>query len=165
MVYSFAFVVFAIHKKKYLFWGIGGLFAALAATTRAEGFEMVVAVVLWAVVDIIFGKKLRESQKKSQPAEGGGSGESIARENDISDFPSSPDPVSNVSVRNQGVWIRAVAGVLIFIFLFFITSYPISASVKGTASTWSIIDKRIISYGKSLLFNSSEEALHREDTL
>jgi len=153
LVFSFAFVAFAIQKKRYLYWGIGGLFAALASATRAEGFELLIAVLLWMIIDLILRKKMLNSQK------------SLALIKDETNLPVSGEGGAKTVTENRGGWTQVVAGPIIFILLFFTVSYPISESVKGTASTWGVVDKRIIGYTKSLLFNSSEEALHREDTL
>jgi len=148
MVFSVAFIVFAIQKNRYLYWGLGGLFAALASATRAEGFELLLAVFGWMIINLVMIKlrrrntlllndkegKLRETTKKGE----GGTANSM---------------------------IPSVAGPMIFTLLFFATSQPICESVKGTASTWSVIDRRIIGYAENLISHSSEEALKKEDTL
>ena len=126
---ALSFAIFAIEKKSLPLWGVAGIFTAFAAATRAEGFELIPALCLWMVADIIIQK--RESGQ----------------------------------LKTGKVWRRTVAGPVIFILLFFIASYPVVKSVKGTASTWSVIDKRIIGYGRSLLFKSSEDTLKTEDTL
>ncbi len=128
-LFSFASILFAIQKNRLLFWGLGGFFAALATATRAEGFEIITALILWMIVDLIM-KKRNEKQFK------------------IAD-----------------IWRQTLSGPLIFILLFFITSQPIVNAVKGTSSTWSVVDTRIIGYIKGFFSNSSEDVLKTEDTL
>ncbi len=128
-VFSFASIVFAIQKNRLLFWGLGGCFAALATATRAEGFEIIPAIVLWMIIDLIMKKR--------------------------------EDKVFKIS----NVFHQTLVGPLIFILLFFIASHPIVNAVKGTSSTWSVVDTRIVSYVKGFFFNSSEDVLKKEDTL
>ena len=128
-VFAFSSLVFAIDKNRLLFWGIAGCFTAWATATRAEGFELIIAVLLWMFVDIIMQKR------------------------------------EDGTLKPALVWSRTLAGPLIFLLLFFIASLPIINAVKGTASEWSVVDKRMVGYVKGLLHNSSEEVLKTEDTL
>ena len=128
-VFAFCSLVFAIDKNRLIFWGIGGCFTAWATATRAEGFELMIAVVLWIIIDLIM-KKRRDGKLKI-----------------------------------DSVWRQSLAGPIIFILFFVITSLPILNAVKGTASSWNPIDKRIVGYVKGLFLNASDEVLKREDTL
>ena len=57
------------------------------------------------------------------------------------------------------------AGFSLMLAISYIVSIPISNSLKGTNSTWTLIDQRIPSYLQSILHISKEEALKKEDTL
>ena len=146
MVFSFSFIVFAIHKRRYFYWGTAGFFAALASATRAEGVELILAVLLWMSVSLIRYYMVRKSEKNCLCIEEGGDEPAVSKGDCFS-------------------FTHTVAGPMIFILLFFVVSFPISESVRGTSSTWSVIDSRIIGYARNLLSHSSEEALKREDTL
>jgi hypothetical protein len=56
-------------------------------------------------------------------------------------------------------------GFILMLTVFFAVSIPFTKALAGTNSTWSVIDRRIPDYFRSLLNVSEKDALKKEDTL
>ena len=56
-VCAFSSLVFAIDKNRLILWGMAGCFSAWAVATRAEGFELIISVILWIFIDLIIKKR------------------------------------------------------------------------------------------------------------
>jgi 4-amino-4-deoxy-L-arabinose transferase-like glycosyltransferase len=60
---------------------------------------------------------------------------------------------------------RRAAGMALLLVMYYIASLPLSNALEGTSSTWSIIDKRIPGYLRTMMKASGSDVLKAEDTL
>jgi len=71
----------------------------------------------------------------------------------------------NPSLFPDGYYINLIVGILLMMTALYITYIPISYSLRDTKSAWTLVDRRIPGYFRTLLRISKKDALKSEDTL
>jgi asparagine N-glycosylation enzyme membrane subunit Stt3 len=71
----------------------------------------------------------------------------------------------NPSLFPAGYYINMIIGIAVMFTAVYITYLPLAASLQGTESDWSLIDRRIPGYFRTLLKISEKDALKSEDSI
>lgn len=71
----------------------------------------------------------------------------------------------NPSLFPVGYYMNLVIGVFIMFLAVYVTYLPIAGSLRGTHSDWTLIDRRIPGYFRTLFKISKQDALKSEDTI
>lgn len=131
---------FKNEKWNIFFWGGAGAFLSLAVAVRTEAIELIIFAILAIIIESFI--LIRESYK---------------------DFSSNENRTKVDKTFALRIGAKWIVGFLVLLLLYFTVSIPFNRVLKGSTSTWSIIDNRIASYFKTILKTTDKDLIDLEE--
>jgi len=139
---SLYLLIKALRNEKWniFFWGGIGVFLSLAVAVRTEAIELIIFAILAIIIELFI--LIREYYK---------------------DFSSNDN--NRAKVDKSFIFIvgaKWIVGLVILFSLYYAVSIPFERVLKGSTSTWVIIDNRIASYFKTILKTTDKDLIDLE---